>query len=401
MSRTMPFAITPAQLAILIAIRFVIATAFRLVYPLLPFLAGRLAVDTTAVSAIITVQAASGLLGLGSGVIADRAGSRATMAAGLLCFAAGCAGCMFSTSYWPFLAGYGLIGAGSAVFLPALQRYVSEATPFARRGRALGALELSWALGGIVGVPLLVWLVTATDTWSLAFGLLLSGGLLALGATLTLLPSDERSAGAESVVPFWTVLRQPGVAATISFLALLMGSQELMFIVQSDWQAQRLGLDTAARGWLFSGLGAAELLASLIVTLVADRLGLRRLVLAAATMVLLLHLVLPTTLGSLASYGLTLALLIFGFELTLVAALPVLSELTPATRGTTLALGATAMLGGRSFGSLLGTPLSVAYGPWSVGFMAAGMLALGVALLGSTLPIFSSAAATPEEGTAL
>ena len=63
--------LTGRQLAVLFAGRLAINTAFRLVYPLLAFLAAGLAVDLRVASLLITVQVAATLLSPLGGRLAD------------------------------------------------------------------------------------------------------------------------------------------------------------------------------------------------------------------------------------------------------------------------------------------------------------------------------------------
>lgn len=374
--------LTMGQLGLIVAMRLVFNATFRIVYPLLPFLANRFEVSATTVNLLVTVQVGSGLLSLVGGTLADRVGGRTTMALGIGGYVAGSLICGLSTSFGAFLLGYVFLGLGTTLYLPALQSYVSHQTPYSQRGRVMGMLELPWALAGIVGVPLLTWLVKLRGDVGLVYLLLALGSLLALGATLTLLPND-RSGGAawRAVTSPWKLLGRPTVRAITLFCGLMLGAQELMFIVQSAWQEHYFGLDTAARGQLFSLFGVAELAASTGVALLADRLGLRRAVLIGATATALSYLALPGLLASAALYAAGLFGLMLCFEFTLVASLPLIAEIVPEARGTTIALSRTGADIGKVTGSLLSAPLWMAFGPLANGALAAGALLAGAALL--------------------
>src|SRR5262245_60467534 len=85
--------LTWPQLTILLAGRLVLNTAFRIVYPLLTFLASGFAVDQPTISLLVTVQVAATLISPLGGRMADAYGERTTMLIGLLLFCAGAGLC--------------------------------------------------------------------------------------------------------------------------------------------------------------------------------------------------------------------------------------------------------------------------------------------------------------------
>ena len=46
------------------------------------------------------------------------------------------------------------MGTGTGAFVPTLFSWASALLPFEERSRGLGAIELSWALAGMIGVSL-------------------------------------------------------------------------------------------------------------------------------------------------------------------------------------------------------------------------------------------------------
>ena len=120
-----PAAIGVAQLLTLLLGRFTLNTAFRIVYPLLPVLAGGLGVSLGTASLLVTVQVATALLSPLGGAVSDARGERFSMVAGLAGFCAGALICALATGFGPFMAGYGMIGLGTALYMPAAQAYAS------------------------------------------------------------------------------------------------------------------------------------------------------------------------------------------------------------------------------------------------------------------------------------
>ncbi|KPV50099.1 MFS transporter, partial [Kouleothrix aurantiaca] len=142
--------LTAGQLAAVTLGRLGLNVAYRIVYPLQPFLADRLHVSLYTVSALITVQVLASAASPLGGALADTRGERNTMSLGLALFCAGAALCALAGSFGGFLAGYALIGLAVALYQPSAQAYISARTSYARRGQALGVFETSWAGAALV-----------------------------------------------------------------------------------------------------------------------------------------------------------------------------------------------------------------------------------------------------------
>ena len=52
-----------------------------------------------------------------------------------------------------------LFGLGLAAFMPAQQAYISDQVTYLKRGRALGTVEFSWGLVGVVILTVIGWLI--------------------------------------------------------------------------------------------------------------------------------------------------------------------------------------------------------------------------------------------------
>lgn len=378
-------AIAPARpltwqhIAILLAGRLTLNTAFRIVYPLLTFLALGLEVDLRVASLLVTMQVGATMLSPVGGMVADAHGDRAAMLWGLGFFCAGAALCTAARDFAPFLVGYGLIGLGTAFYHPAAQAYASARTAYARRGQVLGLLELGWALSALVGVAGLSRLVEASSDWAPAFAVLLGAGGLILALTLVGLPAAPagapRPAGGR-----WlnlAVLKRRSVAAALAFLFCALLAYELLIVVYAGWMEAAFGATTAQIGIVFGILGFAELGGVLAVTLLVDRIGKRRATLLGFTATGLLQMLLPLSAGNWTLFVPLILLFSLCFEFALVSAFPLLSGLDPTARGAVLAFSVTAIGIGRVIGSLVGTPLWQTYG-----FLANGLLGCGLTLLG-------------------
>jgi predicted MFS family arabinose efflux permease len=372
--------LTWQQLAILLIGRLVLNTAFRIVYPLLTFLAAGFAVSQATISLLVTVQVAATLISPLGGRLADAYGERLTMLGGLLLFCTGTGLCAATRDFALFVLGYALIGFGTALYHPSAQAYASARTPYSRRGQVLGALELSWALAALIGVTALSWLIEIDQTWGTAFWSLFALGLLILMCTLIGLPEAphlHKARQAEQRLGIRAALAQPGAIAVLLLVFCTLLAAELIFVVYAAWLQADFGASDAEKTRVFGMLGFVELGGSLGSMLVVDRLGKRRTVLIGFAAVAVLQALLPLSSGRWLLFLGLFFMLDLWFEFAIVSTFPLISGIVPAARGTMLALSVAAIGLGRVVGSRVGPLL------WeNFGFFANGLLAGAITLLG-------------------
>ena len=95
----------------------------------------------------------------------------------------------------------------------------------------------------------------------------------------------------------------------------------------------------------------------------------------------MLFLIIPFTSSSLATALATLVAIFFFFEITVVGALPLLTELVPEARGAVMSMGFGAMAAGRTIGSLIGPAIWVRFGLPGNSVLSAAMMLLAVVVL--------------------
>lgn len=323
--------------------RLAVDSAARLFYPYLPEISRGLGITLSQGGLLLSVRSATVFFSPVFGLWSDRRGPRGLLTAALAAQA---------VSLWWLSSRQGLaaavpamvlLGLSAAAFIPTLQAAISELVPFHRRGRLLAMVEYSWALTGVVILPL-IGLAMAARGWqapvrtlalvSLALAplpwLLPWGKPLAAQARLSL----SRTAG--------LVWRSPSARAAILVSGLMFVSAEAFFVAYGAWLERGFGLAPDAVGRVASLLGLAELSASVLSSLIIDRVGKRR-----GVGVGLLAMTL--TMAALPALGAGVALAVAGmflytvsFEFTIVSNIGLLSEQVPTARGTVLALGAMA-----------------------------------------------------------
>jgi predicted MFS family arabinose efflux permease len=350
--------LSPGRLATLVASRFVLNAMFRVAYPLIPFVAGRFAISVELATWIVTMQVLSGLLSPAGGWLGDRIGYRSTMLIGVTLATGGAIAAALAPSFALLVMAYGLFGVGVTLYQPSMQAYVAVLTPYQRRGRAFGIVELSWPLAGIAAVPALAWLVERQNGTGLMFGLLATS--LALIALLIVfaLPAEPRPPRAPrgESRPAAAILT-PGVLGLLGFVALAMGGAELMYIAQPAWATQRFSATLIDLGTASFMYGIGELLGGLGATLFTDRLGKRRAAMLGFSLTALAFLGLPLLGVSWPSYLVMFLLLAVCVEFAIVASLTLASTVSVVGRATVMALVVAIMQLSRAAASQLGVPL--------------------------------------------
>ncbi len=355
---SIPAPLTNGQLALVTIARLAVTTAFRIIYPLQPFLTESLHVDLTTVSTLITVQLLASLIGPVGGTMADLRGERSVMSVGLALFCVGALACAMSNTFIAFLFGYALIGLGVALYQPAASAYISARTPYTRRAWALGIFEISWAGAALLGVAPLMLVVQYTHAVTLVYWSLFIAGVASLILILRALPPTPRQHSHTTGQRFqWNILRSTSVVAAISLMSLAMFAYDLYGVSQGAWLKQAFGANEAMLGQAVGMAGIAELLGSLAVVAFVDRIGKKRAAIGGFIAAAICLALFPLTTGN---WPLFLGLVFLFFlaeEFAVVSAIPLISGVAPMARGTVLALTVTITSLTRAVGSIASAPV--------------------------------------------
>ncbi len=357
--------------------RVVLNTAHRMVYPFLPAFSRGLGLPLESLTALLSLRGALGVVSPVFGGLPDRFGRRPAMLAALLVFSLGVALPALFPGPIPFVLFVVLVAFGKYIYDPALQAYLGDRTPYARRGLVIAFSETSWSAAALVGIPLAGLLIARSD-WHAPFMPLATAGLAAGAALWFIIPSDApapgqtRDAGPSQRDAVW---RNPVVLAGLAVGVLISLGNENLSVVYAAWLEHSFGLTVAALGLSTTVIGLAELAGEGLVMALADRLGKRR-------------VIAMSLLASAAAYGalplagsqLELALgglffVFIAFEFTVVACLPLMTELVPAARGRVMTANVAAYAGGRMLGDL------VAGYVFHFGFLWIGLFSAATSLL--------------------
>lgn len=342
--------------AVAMSTRAVHDIAVRMVYPFLPEIAAGLGISIAQAGLLVSLRNGVGVVAPAFGAMSDRVGHRRSAMLGLVVLGIGLLITGIASGLGLAAIGFILTGIGSAIFIPTLLAYVSDRVPFARRGRVTGAIEMTWGLAGMIGVPL-VGVIITTIGWRAPFILL---GLAAFGgAGLMLLLEESREQYIlREALKLAALRRNHSAIAFIATWFLVFFAFENIQVGYAAWLETQFGLDTTQRGTVQILFGVFEIAASLSSALFLDRIGKKRGV-TGGLIVVLFGYALLAILGSSALWLglLAISVTFLGFEFSVVSGVPIMGEQVPEARGTLIALALTAGSVGRMIADWVGSAL--------------------------------------------
>lgn len=344
----------PLHLAAFVLIRTVMNTAIRMVYPYLPVFEKGLGVDLVLLSRSLTIRSATGVVGPFLAALVAARGVKFGMLSGLGLYTAGMGAMAVRPSFPAFLAALVLTLVGNFIFIPSMQTYLANRVSYRRRGLAFSLTEFGWALSFIIGVPL-IGLLIARFGWRSTFPVLTVLGLLSIAVIAWLLPPVSKDERIQSNA--WGDLRSaltsPTVLVGLLFGFLLNFANEMVNLVFGFWMQDAFGLQISALGATALVIGLSELGGEGLVAALADRIGKTRATTAGLALNALAALGLPVLGVTVPGAMVGLFLFYITFEFTLVASLPVMSEVFPGARAAVMASYVGSLSLGRSLGALL------------------------------------------------
>jgi predicted MFS family arabinose efflux permease len=326
------------------------------------------------------IRSLTGLAGPLFGIMADRFGRRRLMAIGLFTQSVGVIGLAISNGWWSVIPIF-FYGICLSAYVPAQQAYVSDQVVYARRGRVLAAVEFSWALSGIVALPIVGWLI---DNYGWRTPLLLLGIfslVFGLVVWFTLPTTDHVSSQQLDFAKMKKVFLKPGVLASVMVGMLMFFGIMIFSTIWSIWLTADFGLTATTLGLVATVIGSAELVGSGISSLFIDRIGKRRGSILGLFFTSIAFALLPFTQGSLLLAIGGLVILGIGAEFCVVSLLPLYSEQAPEARATTFALVGVGVAIGVAWGAPVTALLWEHVGLWAVSAAAITGLLLAAGLV--------------------
>lgn len=334
--------------------RLFVATSFRMVYPFIAVFAAGLKVPITTISLAMAVSMAASAVVPFLAPIADRRGRKTGMLIGMGIFLAGTLAASLFPHIITFFFTILLCNLGNNLLISAIQAYLGDHVAYQKRGLYLAISELSWALSFIVMVPL-AGLVLGKSNWNAPFFWLTGIGALMMVVLWLAVPAD-RPLENEPLTIFKdirTVLSStPAVIGMAMGTAFIIGN-ELVNVVFGVWMQDSFGLEIAALGVASMVIGFSELGGEGLAALLADRVGKERLMAISFMLNGLWVISLPRLGQSQAGAFVWLFVFYLTFEIGIVSALPVMTEVVPQARATMMALFIAALSIGRALGDVV------------------------------------------------
>lgn len=370
------------QITVLTLARLFINTSFRMAYPFLPELARGLGTTDQAVARLVSLRGFVGVLSPLFSPLSERYGRRAALVISVLLFSLGCLLVAVWPQYWVLGLTFIAIGISKVIFDPAMQAYLGDIIPYHQRGKAISVTELAWAGAFFIGVPAVAF---AIDRWGwqapfMGLGLL---GLGSLGLLWRVLPPahNKTSQITSFAALFRTIAQHPVMLAAAAYIMLAMTANELLLIVYGRWMEDSFGLDLGSLGLATTVIGVAEIAGEITTGLAVDRFGKRPIVITFGLLTAVVYFLVPLTGVSLTAALVTLFVLFLCFEMTIVGAVPLMTELVPSARSVVLSVVLAAGSLGRASGALIGPAIWDWAGFQWLGVMAAVIMALSILVL--------------------
>ncbi len=351
------------QILTFTAIRVVINTAHRMIYPFLTIFARGLGVDVGVISTLVANRAIIGSLDPFIFPFIEPRGRKFGILLGLGLFVIS----MSMVVIWPTVTSLGisliLSLTGKSIFDPSLTSYVADHTPYEKRGSAIAVLEFAWSLAFILGIPAAGWAIAHTG-WSAPFSILAILGIAALiYIALTLKDSTKPESHVDGVFGnAKIILTSRTTLVALSIGLTISAANEVVNLMFGVWLEDSFKMQIAALGAASAIIGFSELSGEGLVFWFVDRIGNVRAsgigIIANCLSALLLPWVGQTQAGALVG----LFLFYITFEFTIVSIIPMMTEIMPAARATTLSFAGAAHSIGRAIGAMLAPIL------YSIGF---------------------------------
>ncbi len=382
-------------ISILFISRLVVDTSARFFMPFLPEISSGLGLTVAGFSWILGVRSLIGLVSPMIGALADQRGRRLMMTLALGLRGLSLLGLTIFQGWWSLLPML-LLNLSAAAFYPVLRAYVSDLVRYQRRGRALAAVDASFPTAGIVGLPLVGWLIEI-GSWKLPIvalaGLCLVNGLI---LTFSLPKTEIRSDHSRILRSIWTLSKQPKVLASIGVSTLLLNAFTLFTLFWAFLLNERFNFSPLQIGVTGTAIGIAELFGLLLAGMIVDRIGKRRGTLVGLLISLMFFVAFLLVRDSLNLILLLMILYTVSLEFAITSSIPLISEQVIENRATLFSLISFGNTIGEGIAPPLFTFLWTRGGTPAVVLMGSGLILLSLLLVKKF--IFDSQESTQLKG---
>jgi predicted MFS family arabinose efflux permease len=267
---------------------FASGSQVMLIAPIFPRIREQIDVAEAALGTLVAVDAVMlGLMALVAGPISDRVGRRLILLVGSGLMSAALALHAFAYDYVSLLVVRALAGAAGGVLSGAAVAYVGDYFPYERRGWANGWVMTGMAFGHIIGIP--AGTVLAANLGFripyLAFSAVMAATFLLVWRVVPQ-PDVDRSTGrltvGKALHDYAVLLRNPAILAAVVTFAITFLGNSLFVIYLPTWLEDTVGATPGQVAALFFTGGVANVLSGPRAGRLSDRIGRKRLIVAAS-----------------------------------------------------------------------------------------------------------------------
>ena len=333
--------------------------------------------STATLAAILGFGEMAGLTTLFVGKRLDEGAEHKVMVAALIAVAiSGVIALQGSVGF--FAISFLLLMLGASHMTVSGHAWISARAPFERRARFLGIFETSWAIGLLIGAPVMALLIS----WFGWRGPFVAVAVAASIAAVMISRMVDTPASAGIVDEVLTKARLSANAwVLIAASAAVAMTGLTTIVIVGTWMNEELGVSTGGIGLVAMAFGGAELTASSTSAAFADRLGKRKTTQVALGFVLVGLAVMSGAGSSLPIGALGLMLFFLGFEYGIVTTFSLVSEAMPSSRGRALGTNNAVGTVARGSGAVLAGLLYDRFGIEGPAMLSAAAAAIAFILL--------------------
>jgi predicted MFS family arabinose efflux permease len=348
------------RITLLTVTRTAVNSCVRFAPPFLAIIARGNGTNLAGIGVAVAISELSGLLSPLNAEIVERLHRRTAMVLGLVGVAVGVT--LAASSLHPAMFAVGLIvlSQSKVMFDLALGSWTTDRVPYAQRGRVMGLIEISWALGLLVGVSLMG-VLTAVTNWRVGYGLG-AAAVVAVAALIARRIEPDSGPHTRASRAARTPITVRDVAVLIFGMFCLMAASQALFVTFGSWLIDAFDYTPTELSLVAVGLGLAELVASITSSRRTDAWGKERSTAAGATLMVMASVGLAVWHDNIVIALPLCILAIAVFEFAIVSAIPLSTAAvvgSPA-RGMALMMGAGTV--GRATASVPATRLYEQFG---------------------------------------
>lgn len=355
--------IPTSTLARLTGAKTVVNGAMRWIPPFLPTLQRAFGATTSQLTTVMGTAEFAGLSTILVGRHLDRGRERIVMVSALLLVALS-AVIALGGSLTTFALSYVVLVLGVSNLTVAGHTWISHRVDYRWRARSLGLFETGWAMSLLIGAPLVAVLINVFG-WrgpfvAVAIAAVLAAAMVAftlpkpstaISNTTALGESPTNAPSRAADAPRAPINRAAWLVMSGSAMTAMAGLS--VFVISGSWLEDAFGVSTGGIGIIAMTFGGAELVASLSVAGLADRLGKLRSTVSGLCVVLVALVVILAADQRLWLGIIGILVFLLGFEFAIVSSFSLVSEAMPDARGATIALSSAIGTAARASGAII------------------------------------------------